>query len=245
MKNYFKIYNQIFKYSLSTNALLVYAAISRFANRFNFTAVKNSTLAQVCDISPRSVSRAIDELAARNLIAVKERYNLDGQRASNGYIINQLVGGFTRLPNEIFSAKLSKGAFAVYLFIRKCAGNGLKAFPSLQHIASNLSITIKTVLDKIAELVAGKLISKRHCIKRDNSYSNNQYTIAIAKEISAKKEAAAPLSSTPTEKAQPLAQENYNFLDTTLNYIFSKINTVCKKFTNICAKARSFLRGVL
>jgi len=147
MENYFKVYNEVFEYCLSTNALHVYAAIAKFANRFNYTTVKNTTLAQICDISPRSVSRAIDELSASNLITVKERYNYDGQRANNGYTINQLTGGFTRLPNDIFSAKLSKGAFSVYIFIRKCAGNGLKAFTSLQHIAANLKITVRTVLE--------------------------------------------------------------------------------------------------
>ena len=178
MSYQFKLYHKVFNYQLSASSLFVYTGILNHANRLGYAYVKAETLAKLTGLSSKTVLRAAAQLQACGLITITQRHGMGGRRSYNGYTVTPLTGGFTLLPNDIFRCHLSKSAFCTYLYLRKCAGNGVnknKAWPSLAKMANVLGMTIKTIIAAVTELVSRKLLGKNRCIKTDGSYGHNQY----------------------------------------------------------------------
>ena len=73
---------------VSDNALRVYSALYRFADKENGTCYPSvATIGKKCNKSPSSVKRGLRELKLIGAIEVKERYIEDKGQTSNLYIL--------------------------------------------------------------------------------------------------------------------------------------------------------------
>lgn len=238
-----KLYHQVFDYQLSASALMVYAGILNYANRLGYAYVKHETLAKLTGLSAKTVQRATTQLEASGLITITQRHGVGGRLSYNGYTVTTLSGGFTLISNDIFRCGISKSAFCVYLYLRKCAGNSTKAFPSLTNMAENLGITIKTILVSVAELVSRKLLGKNHCKRQDGSYGHNQYHLkSILKAIESMfvpSPLTVSIETSMARKKTRLSERVWGFVSATTQKVYQlAINILhifgkCKPFNGI------------
>lgn len=183
MKNFIKLHNSIFDYSLSSSSLMVYVALKRHCNIFNHCTVKHFTLAELTGLSVNTVGRAIDELYSKGLVHCKVRYNSSGYRISNSYTLTQLNGSYTKLPRNIFSHNLPKSVFKVFTYLMICKDNKNDiSAPSLNRMATTLHMSKRTIVDAVAFLNANILISKENYVRKsDNRQGNNRHFIISTK----------------------------------------------------------------
>ena len=67
-KAFIKIYNEIFKYKLSGSAFSVYLYLYSLSLISDFVKVKYETIAERCNMSPKTAHRAVHELIEAKLI---------------------------------------------------------------------------------------------------------------------------------------------------------------------------------
>lgn len=156
-----KVYNAIFDYALSANAVKVYLYLTRCQNALGTAAVKVSTISDKCAIqSAVSVHKAIAELEEKGLVSKYRRRCADGDYIANGYHITQLQGRWFSLSLKHNPFALPKNSFLVYLYMLRCANRAGRAWPSLRRMAEVLAVSKNTVLNAIQQLICGKWLRK-------------------------------------------------------------------------------------
>ena len=177
---YIKLPDAIWRYSLSSTELMVYVALRRHVNPFGRCIVKHRTLAQLIGCSPDTISRATRRLEDKGLLTIHNcRDKATGDQIANGYTLELLGGGYTKIPASIFACKLSKSDFRVYLYLLKCRSKiGLQAVPSLSQMVSVLHMSKRTVVDAIRRLDSALFICKAaYHRKQDRRLGHNQHTV--------------------------------------------------------------------
>jgi biotin operon repressor len=82
---YFAIVPEWLIGSVSANAIAVYCAIDRYADRDGYAFPSRKTLADRLDVSEPTVKRAVAELEKVGALVRFDRFRKDGSRTSNGY----------------------------------------------------------------------------------------------------------------------------------------------------------------
>lgn len=74
---------------VSSRAVVVYARLSRFADKDGQAWPSRSTLAGLCNCSADSVDRALQELVAAQALTIRRRHAQDGGWTSSTYLIRR------------------------------------------------------------------------------------------------------------------------------------------------------------
>lgn len=176
---YIKLPDAIWRHNLSSAELMVYVALRRYTNCFGRCIVKHGTIAQLVGCSADTVARATHRLAEKGLLTIHTcKSKATGERIANGYTLELLSGGYTKVPASIFACKLPKSVFKVYLYLFKCrAKNGLQAVPSLSQMVSVLHMSKRTVVDAVKRLSGAFFVCKQQHRRRDNHLGHNRHTV--------------------------------------------------------------------
>lgn len=157
-----KVYNQLFNYKLSPNALKVYVYLTMRQNALYNAILKVSTISRSCGIaSATTVHTALAELESKGLVVRYRRRNREGDFIANGYRVTPLSGKWFALPLDNCPLLLNKSSFATYIYLLKCANARTgKAFPSISAMAKCLCVCRNTIIAAIKHLIAKLFIIK-------------------------------------------------------------------------------------
>lgn len=172
----FKVPNNIFKTGLKHSQLVVYLyLLSRQKN--NLVTATYAQIADKLDMAPKTVYNAISGLADKSLVS-------KSYKSRNGQIvaIQLKLASFPQqswvwVETRLFDLKLTASELNVYLYI-KCRANECGcAFPSITLIHQHTGLAKGTVHKAICSLIAHSLLRKKHYVKKDRSFGNNNYTV--------------------------------------------------------------------
>ena len=229
--NHIRIYHNILEMNLPHNDLRTLCGILRFTNTStNYANVCKRKIARAANLSVSAVSRGIEGLAKRGLITVVRKSH-NGHRLANGYIVTRQDGQYTMLPYKALALPVTPCGFKLYVFLLKCAGAGMRAFPSLSQISKAVGCTVKTAIAQIKALARCLAICKRNFIRRDGGYGHNRYT--LLRRILTKtqmelevKEKARPSTGVPT----PHNKNKKQNVIATISQIFSVVKGAVRNF---------------
>jgi len=130
--------------------------------------------------SSTTALKAVQELERFGYVA---RYKNRRYSAEKGRVVYQksnytvtLNNRFTFIPRNVFSFQIKNSSFAVYLFLRMCAGNNTRAFPSLSRICNDLYISKSAVCSSLSELSDAGLVLRLPCKRKGKQeFCNNSY----------------------------------------------------------------------
>lgn len=136
-------------------------------------------LAELAQCSSTTALKAVQDLEHFGYIT---RDKILAYSAEKGKVVYQKSkftvspgGRFTFIPRNIFCFAMKNSSFTIYLFLRLCAGNYTRAFPSLNRICNDLYASKSTVCEALKELSEVGLICAKNCRKRNRAYSSNSY----------------------------------------------------------------------
>ena len=156
-----KVYNQLFTYTLTPNALKVYIYLSCCRNALGYAAVRTRTIQGVCRIaSAGTVQKAVGELSEKGLVTKSNRYNREGQYIANGYYVTSLAGKYFCVDSIKDKLALPKAAFQLYLYLKMRSRANGRAWPSIRQMARDLCSSCNTILAALHDLVSGRLLRK-------------------------------------------------------------------------------------
>ncbi len=184
MKNYksfIKVYNNLFYYKLSSSAFVVYLYLSDISHHTGSAKVRYETIADKCNISPKTAYKAINELISCELIEKQNRYNDNYYFATNLYTVKHLKGGYSKLDRRVFQLASDSGLLYVLCAINKFANHCNLAFPSYNKLADETGLSRTTVIRKVKQLQEMCLIAKelRHSEVFFDYISNTYAVIKI------------------------------------------------------------------
>lgn len=184
-----KVYNAVFNYNLSPNALKVYVYLSYCKNELGTAIVKTATIASTCAIqSLSSIHTALAELDKKGLVKKYKRRNAEGDTIANGYRVTQLHGGWFTLKLDNGQLALPKSSFMVYLYLLRCKNRAGRAWPSFSHMAAILHISRNTIIAAIKCLIS--CLWLRKAIQWAGKH--NLYILSAPAAKTAQKNSAAP-----------------------------------------------------
>lgn len=208
---YLQVYNKVFDYNLSANALKVYLFLSHCSNVLGAATVRTSTIMERTGIkSAVTVRQQIATLKEKGLVSAVARFNAQRRSISNQYQITPLKGRWfvLRLENNPFL--LNKSDFQVYLYL-SCRANRIgRAFPSLTIISNALHMSRQTVCDAIANLVAFGFVRKaaKWAGKHNLYLLQNVLEIAATATAHKKNEVQSQHCTSNTQKRASHRQKN-------------------------------------
>lgn len=185
MRRFYKIPNVIFNYHLSPSAFLVYIHLT---NNFYFTAkvrVKLSTISHRLNISINTARKAVNELHNKNLLTIRRRFNCNGHRSTNEYVLNKMEGGFSCVDRRTFCDILSTlgcSALVIYCAVVRCANKDNRAFPSYKQLSYLTALSRRCCIDKVRLIGEHGYLARTHYVCRAGDYGNNNY-ISLTQEI--------------------------------------------------------------
>lgn len=175
MKSHFFSFTKIFDADITPKSKLVYIYLCRMANRRAACFPSRKTIATACSLCVQSVKRAVKELADAGLITKVEQHKENGRQTSNLYTIVKEAGDqYFYCDNDIFNHDISTNAKLVFIYLQRCADNGV-SFPSYQQIAARCGLCVATVQSCIGELERRGLIQKRAQYRQNGGRANNLY----------------------------------------------------------------------
>lgn len=195
-------------YAEVPNVLIEDARLHYTTKRVAFTMLllvrKNREIRQtICELaafsgcSPATVQQAVQELEAAGYLRKKRNYRYSyglamPVNAANTYRFRRnRSNGYTLIPAEILKEDLTPGAFAVLLYLYRCAGRTNRAYPSLRYMANDQGrcpgIAKATVCRAVAALKKLKhLLDVQQCKHTEKSFRANSYILyvmVLAKKI--------------------------------------------------------------
>ncbi len=189
----FKLPNEfILDNSLTYSAKCVGSAIYSRCNCLGACRLSMKQIATMAQCTSVTALKAVQELERSGYITRRKRYGYDALQGRAVYQKSSFTVAaydkFTFIPCSIFCRKLKKSSFSVYLYLRMCAGNGSRAFPSLNRICEALYASRSTVCLAVDELVRSGLVHHERCIKKNGAFCNNSYYIVCNAGRPAKRE---------------------------------------------------------
>lgn len=103
-------------------------------------------------------------------------------------------GGYTLIPRNLFGYELKNSTFVLCLYLYLRAGNGTRAFPSLNRTSKELWMAISTVCRALKALTGAGVILAQICIKANRAHSNNSYFFLCNSSAAAPAAQSAPFN---------------------------------------------------
>lgn len=178
----FKVPNRlILDGALSYSARRMGAVLYSRRNPLGACRKRLSRLAELAGCSVTTARKALEELEARGHITRCRNYKYSEKLTRPVYdkytyhCDLRFTGGFTLVPRELFSHELKSSAFVLCLYLYLEAGNGTKAFPSLNDMSRKLCMGRSTVCRELKTLAGAGIIYIRGCMKVNHAHGHNNY----------------------------------------------------------------------
>ena len=155
--------------------IAVYIGLLSFQQRGKQLVVcKLATLAGRCHMSVSSLLRALGRMESKDLIRRIHRYNRHGSRASCGYVLSPVPGGYSCLDVRYLRLPLSPRELCVLAWLNRCTGHGGKlAHPSISKTAASCRLSETTVRKCIRRLESLGLLEKSFVFSKQGDHANN------------------------------------------------------------------------
>jgi len=197
----FKVPNQlILDGSLSFSARRMGVALYGHHNPFGACRKSLKQLAALASCTITTARKALDELESSGYITRCRHYRYDEKL--NRLVYDQYTyhcdlkfdGGYTLIPRDLFGHALKNSTFVLCLYLYLRAGNGTRAFPSLNRISKELWMAISTACRALKALTGTGIILAQLCIKANKAHSNNSYFFLCVSSVTAHTAQSAPFN---------------------------------------------------
>ncbi|MEA4894094.1 MAG: helix-turn-helix domain-containing protein [Oscillospiraceae bacterium] len=165
-------------------------------SRRNSLGACRMSIRQLAGLSQCSMTTALKAVRELERFGYVTRHKCIRYSAEMGRTVYQkseftvsIDGSFTFVPHNVFHFPMKNSSFTVYLFLRLCAGNHTRAFPSLSWICNGLCISKSAVCTALRELSDVGLIHRLPCIiqGKQEHCENSYYFICNARPATARK----------------------------------------------------------
>lgn len=167
--------------SLSFSARRMGAVLYGHRNPLGACRKSLNRLAALASCTVSTARKALEELESSGYITRCRHYRYDEKQRRlvyDQYTYHcdlRFDGGYTLIPRNLFGYELKNSAFVLCLYLYLRAGNGTRAFPSLNRTSRELWMAISTVCRALKALTGAGIILAQICIKANRAHSNNSY----------------------------------------------------------------------
>lgn len=177
--------------SLSFSARKMGAVIYGHRNALGACRKSLARLAVLASCSIATARKALEELENGKYITRCRNYRYNeklNRMVYDKYTYHcdiRFDGGYTLIPRTIFGHELKNSTFALCLYLYLQAGNGTKAFPSLNQTSKELWMAVSTVCRAFKALANNGVILAQFCIKANRAHGNNSYYFLCISAVTA------------------------------------------------------------
>jgi DNA-binding transcriptional regulator YhcF (GntR family) len=196
----FKVPNRlILDGSLSFSARRMGAVIYGHRNALGACRKSLARLAALASCSVSTARKALEELEKGKYITRYRNYRYNeklNRMVYDKYTYHcdiRFDGGYTLIPRTLFGYELKNSTFALCLYLYLQAGNGTKAFPSLNETSKALWMAVSTVCRAFKALACAGVILAQFCIKANRAHAKNSYYFLCIPSVTASATQDAPL----------------------------------------------------
>lgn len=182
-QNYFRVYNCIITdRKLYSSSKRVMSALLAYCSPRDLVRKSVEELAALSGCCVATVCKALAELEARGFIRTIRCYRTSRFisrpiYATSTYQIrrSKLSGGYTLVPRELLTAKITHSAFVTALYIYKTAGRRGRSWASLRNSSTRTDLSKATICRSLKALRLAQLICRNFCIKANRAFNCNSY----------------------------------------------------------------------
>lgn len=172
----FKVPNSLFRLGLKHAPLAVYLYLLA-KQQDNCATSTYGQMAAKLEISVRTAFTAVHTLENKGLVSISY-VRRGGKIAALKFTMRQFPqSSWVWVEKRIFDYHLSTSELLVYLYIKSRANGSGRAFPSVAVIHKDTGLSEQTIRDAAKSLSALSLLRRKHYIKVNGSFGNNNYFI--------------------------------------------------------------------
>lgn len=199
----FKVPNRlILDGSLSFSARRMGAVIYGHRNALGACRKSLARLSALASCSIATARKALEELERGKYITRYRNFRYDeklNRMVYDKYTYHcdiRFDGGYTLIPRTLFGHELKNSTFALCLYLYLRAGNGTRAFPSLNRTSRELWMAVSTVCRALKALSLAGVILAQLCIKANRAHANNSYFFLCVSPVTAQAAQDDPINVT-------------------------------------------------
>jgi DNA-binding transcriptional regulator YhcF (GntR family) len=158
-------------------------------------------LAALAACSVTTARKALEELGSSGYISRCRHYRYDETRKRPVYdqytyhCDLELDSCYTLIPRDLFRHALKNSAFVLCLYLYLRAGNGSRAFPSLNRISRELWMAVSTACRALKALTGAGVILAQFCVKANRAHTSNSYFFLCVCPVTAHAAQVAPFNA--------------------------------------------------
>lgn len=174
--NGFKVPNRLFKIGLKHAPMIVYLYL--LSKQFNNRATSTyGQLADKLEMSAKTAYNAVHTLADKGLISL-DYVRRGGRIAALKFTLQETPKcSWVWVEKRIFDYHLTASELLTYLYIKSRANNSGRAYPSIAVMHTDTGLSEQTIRKAIKNLTALSLLRRKHYIKADGGFGNNNYVV--------------------------------------------------------------------
>lgn len=175
------ICNDALSYSARRLGAVLYA-------RRNALGCSRKSLEQLSELSGCAVAtvrKGLVELEEAGYVSIQRCYKYSGALGRLVYArpIYQLdlsfKGGYTQMPRDIFAygGSVGNATFVVLMYLHQQAGNGTRAYPSINRVCRALGMGCSSVCRALQAIKELSCWLVRRCVKKNRAFACNSYHV--------------------------------------------------------------------